>query len=283
VSERSIGIIGATSLVGDCLLSSSVLTITDTKYDFIAFTRRSNTTGFRKGANITWRKLEGETDRTTREVIADFICLAPIWVIPECFNLFESYDAKRIVALSSTSRFTKLASPDSSEKDVAHHLLEGENQFIRWAERKGIEWIILRPTLIYGYGRDKNITAIAGFIKRFGFFPLLGAAKGLRQPIHADDVAKACLQVLSKKSIVNKDYNISGAEVLTYREMVERIFTALGKKKRIVSIPSYIFRAIVSFLSTKIGCGNVDVCRAFRSYWFLAIGRILSVGRLKAY
>ncbi len=62
--------------------------------------------------------------------------------------------------------------------------------------KQGVEWVILRPTLIYGHGRDKNITEIARFIRRFGFFPLLGKANGLRQPIHVEDVAEACFAAL---------------------------------------------------------------------------------------
>lgn len=263
MSNRSIGVIGATSLVGDRLLSSSDSDVTDNKYDFIAFTRRSSTTDLRDGIDIYWRMLNNHDDGGAFDTIEDFICLAPIWTLSEHFSLLESYGVKRIVVLSSTSRFTKQDSSSSDERDIAIRLKDGENQLIRWAESRGIEWIILRPTLIYGYGRDKNITAIASFIKRFGFFPLLGPARGLRQPIHADDVAQACLRVLLKKDVVNKSYNISGAEILSYREMVERIFSVLGKKKRIISIPSIIFRSIVMFLSythlyRKLSVGMLD-------------------------
>ena len=84
---------------------------------------------------------------------------------------------------------------------------------------------------------DRNVTMIARFIRRFGFFPLVGNGKGYRQPVHADDVAAACLMVLNRPITFNRNYNLSGGQTLTFREMVEAIFLALDKKPRIVSIP----------------------------------------------
>jgi len=102
--------------------------------------------------------------------------------------------------------------------------------------------VILRPTLTYGLGQDKNISEIIRLIRRLGFFPLLGQAKGLRQPVHAEDVAAACLLALERNSIINHAYNLSGGEILTYREMVKRIFIALGRHPGLISIPSGLFR-----------------------------------------
>ncbi|MFA5718416.1 MAG: hypothetical protein WC952_11940, partial [Desulfobulbaceae bacterium] len=86
---------------------------------------------------------------------------------------------------------------------------------------------------------------IARFIKRFGFFPLFGGGSGLRQPVHVDDVASACLAALNIPEGEVRTYVLSGAEVLSYRTMVERIFTALGRKPRIVHCPLPLFALAV--------------------------------------
>ena len=117
-----------------------------------------------------------------------------------------------------------------------------------WAEQSGIEWVVLRPTLIYGLGRDKNISEIARVICRFGFFPLLGRAQGLRQPIHAEDVAAACVAALQAPNAANRAYNISGGETLAYRDMVARVFAALGRQVRLVTVPLWAFRLAVAML-----------------------------------
>jgi nucleoside-diphosphate-sugar epimerase len=169
-------------------------------------------------------------------------------VLPDYFALIEASGARRVVVLSSTSRFTKVGSGDLAEQATAAKLIDGEARLQAWAESRGIEWVILRPTLIYGIGRDKNISEIACFILRFGFFPVFGQAKGLRQPIHAEDVAGACLAALQGSDCRNQSYNISGGERLTYREMVARIFTALGRRPRVLTVPLWAFRLAVTML-----------------------------------
>jgi nucleoside-diphosphate-sugar epimerase len=177
-----------------------------------------------------------------------WICAAPIWVLPDYFSLIEASGARRVVALSSTSRFTKIGSGDMAENAVAAKLIESEAQVQAWAEARGIEWVVLRPTLIYGLGRDKNISEIARFIRRFGFFPVLGQAHGLRQPIHAEDVAAACVAALQAPAAANRAYNLSGGETLAYRDMVARVFAALGRPVSLVTVPLWAFRLAVAML-----------------------------------
>ena len=100
-------------------------------------------------------------------------------------------------------------------------------------------WTILRPTLIYGFGRDQNVSRIAGLFKRVGFFPLFGGGRGLRQPVHAEDVARACEQACHSDAATNHSYAISGGETLSYREMVARIALAMGMKPRLLSLPRF--------------------------------------------
>jgi nucleoside-diphosphate-sugar epimerase len=169
-------------------------------------------------------------------------------VLPDYFALIEAAGARRVVVLSSTSRFTKVGSGDMAEQATVAQLIEGEARLQAWAESRGIEWVILRPTLIYGLGRDKNINEIARFIRRFGFFPVLGEAMGLRQPIHAEDVAGACVSALQAPGAANRAYNISGGETLSYREMVVRVFAAVGRRPRVLTVPLWAFRLAVSLL-----------------------------------
>jgi nucleoside-diphosphate-sugar epimerase len=176
--------------------------------------------------------------------INHWICLAPLWVLPYYFEMLEKFGACRIVALSSTSRFTKKDSPESDEKDTARRLADGEDRLQVWAKMKGVDWVILRPTLIYGLGQDQNISEIVRFVHRFGFFPLVGPARGLRQPVHAEDVAAACLSALEKTNVANCTYNLSGGETLCYREMVKRVFHSLHRRPRLIPLPLWFFQCV---------------------------------------
>jgi len=238
--SNRIGILGASSLVGGCLLPM----LAAINWHVTAYSRKA----IAEDKKIYWQRLPQRITQLEDEITPFWICAAPIWVLPDYFDLLKKHRAKRVVVLSSTSQFTKDDSSDPEEQAVARKLTDAEQQVRGWAESHGIEWVILRPTLIYGLGRDKNISEIARFIRRFGFFPLFGKANGLRQPIHAADVAGACLSALQAPCAANRAYNISGGETLSYREMVIRIFSALSLRPRILSVPLWFFGLAISLL-----------------------------------
>ncbi len=237
-SRNSVGVIGATSLVGECLLP--LLSRSDLRV--IAYSRREQKS---QNAGVVWAQFSPFAPQPEISLHV-WISLAPIWKLPEHFSMLEAYGAKRVVALSSTSRFTKDNSSDPAEQDIAHKLQAGEKQLQAWAESKGIEWVTIRPTLIYGLGRDRNISEIARFICRWGFFPLLGRAQGLRQPVHAEDVARACYASALSQSGINQAYNICGGETLPYMDMVSRVFAALGKRPHFTRIPHWLWAIAIA-------------------------------------
>lgn len=236
--DPRVGLLGATSLVGKCLIPLLI----NSGARVYAFSRQLIEP---VGDGITWRTLS-DSRSTNTDQLNHWICVAPIWVLSEHFPLLEAAGARRVVVLSSTSRFTKVGSGDTAETAVATRLIEAEDRFVAWAKSRGVEWLILRPTLIYGLGQDKNISEIARFIRRFGFFPVLGRAQGLRQPIHAEDVASVCFSASQAPGAANRAYNISGGETLTYREMIARVFAALGRRPRLLTVPLWSFRLVVS-------------------------------------
>lgn len=245
--QNHVGILGATSFVGACLLPR----LTEAGWQVTAFSRQV-ITPFYNGVE-EWRQLPPSPLSPLHRIAGEgripfWVCGAPISVLPDYFGLLEAYGARRVVMLSSTSRFTKEASSDPEERRFARRVAEAEARVQAWAESRGVEWVILRPTLIYGFGRDKNIAEIVRFIRRFGFFPVFGKANGLRQPVHAEDVAGACLTALQTTRAVNRGYNISGGETLTYRDLVGRIFTALGRHPRLLTVPLLAFRIAVPLL-----------------------------------
>lgn len=171
---------------------------------------------------------------------------ANLWLLPDWLEEFHACGVRRVIAFSSTSRFTKQASASTYEQEVVNKLIAAEDRVVSECERLGIAWTIFRPTLIYGgVGGDRNVADIARLIRKFGFFPRLGAASGRRQPVHARDLAAACMQCLDTSACYNKAYNLSGGETLVYADMVRRIFETLGRRPVLIPIPISIFRFAV--------------------------------------
>ena len=237
------GVLGASSFVGECVIRR----LSESGRQIVAFSRSVHAGNAE--STVTWLQLLPSVAVSPQVAhITEWVCVAPIWALPQYFAMIEESGACRVVALSSTSLFAKKDSPDPGEQALVRGLHAGEQALRTWAETQGVEWVILRPTLIYGYGRDKNVTEILRFVRRWGGFPLLGRADGLRQPVHAEDVATACVSALTVPAAGNRAYNLSGGETLSYREMVCRIFAAIGKRPQAVTIPRWLFRLAVAAL-----------------------------------
>ncbi len=152
----------------------------------------------------------------------------------------------RVVAFGSTSLEVKQASADAAERDVARRLREAEAQLFAAAAPRGIGASVLRPTLVYGAGRDATLTRIALLAQRLRGFALPDDATGLRQPVHVDDLADAAMACLDAPDAHAKAYALPGGETLAYREMVRRVLATLPRRPRLVVLPSALFRALLA-------------------------------------
>jgi len=240
---------GATSQVGIFLLPRLI----EVGFHVQALSRTDSASANRVHPLITWHQTDISHGWTGPKIqgASYLIHLAPIWLLPDIVEDLSHLGIRRIVALSSTSRFTKMNSKNLQEQKVAKKLAAAEESMAAACDKYAILWTLLRPTLIYGCGMDRNVTIVARFIRRFGFFPLLGSGKGYRQPVHADDVAAACIAVLNRPVAFNRDYNLSGGKTLTFREMVEAIFLALDMKPRIVVIPRMLMLPLIMAACTQ--------------------------------
>jgi uncharacterized protein YbjT (DUF2867 family) len=194
----------------------------------------------------TWRvpRAAATTASLAPGPIRAVVALCPIWGLVERLPHLAEAGVRRLVAVSSTSRSSKAASPDPADRAVAARLAAAEEAIAVWAGAHGVRSVILRPTLVYDGVRDSNVTTIAGFVRRWGVFPLVGAGTGLRQPLHADDLAAACVAALAAPE-PRPCYDVSGGETLTYREMIGRIFDTVGRRPRFVHVPRSAVRSLL--------------------------------------
>lgn len=239
VSDRdseTVIVTGASSLIGHFLVSR----LLKSEKELIAVSRSEQ-----KELTHRWYRLTEANLHSLAPPINHAKCivhLGPLKALEELLPSFSELGGKRVIAFSSTSRYSKLNSSNEYERQLAQDLIDAEGHILSLCESLGLNITLIRPTLIYGAGLDRNVSSITRFIRRFGFFPLVGEGSGLRQPVHADDLAAACIKILDDPSTFGNAYDLVGGETLTYREMVERIFTALNKKPRFIRVPLPLFR-----------------------------------------
>lgn len=235
---------GASSQVGKFLLPL----LSKAGHEVIAVSRDPGKTGFPSIVGVKWSKADITKDSAAIPADRPFALIhtAPIWVAP---RFAEGLKADRVIAFSSTSVLTKAGSSSQKEREASARLRTSEAELAEICVKTGAPLTILRPTMIYGAGMDMNVTSIARFVKTVRFFPVIGDGRGLRQPVHAEDLAQACVSALGNPATFGKTYNLGGGETLTYREMVERIFRGFGIAPRVIKIPAPFFRAALRIAS----------------------------------
>lgn len=150
-------------------------------------------------------------------------------------------EAERVVAFGSTSIETKRGSADVHERDLAQRLRDGEAAVFAGAAQRDAAATVLRPTLVYGAGRDATLTRIARLAQRWGRFPLPRGALGRRQPVHVDDLAAAAFACIGRDAARGNAYALPGGETLSYRDMVARVLAALQPPPTLIELPSPLF------------------------------------------
>jgi nucleoside-diphosphate-sugar epimerase len=235
---RRILVLGATSLIGRQLLAVPP----PEGVELIALSRRPPEGPAAAGVRWIAGDLADPQLSTWLPPIDAVVSLSPVWLLPPALPALLETGARRLLAFSSTSRLTKATSPVAEERAVAARLAEGEDAVIAACRAAGVAWTLFRPTLIYLEGEDQNVSRLAGLIRRFGVLPLAGSGSGLRQPVHAGDLAAAVWQALDAPAAAGQLYALPGGETLSYREMAVRVFEALGRPPRLLALPPWMWR-----------------------------------------
>jgi nucleoside-diphosphate-sugar epimerase len=153
-------------------------------------------------------------------------------------NIVKSAQAagiQRAIFISTTAIFTKLNSQSKRTRLAAEAAIQSSD----------LAYTILRPTMIYGSQRDRNMYRLIRLLRRFQMIPIFGKGNYLQQPVFVDDVASAILQCLEQPKTIGKSYNIAGKQALTYNEVIDSIATIMNRKIYKLYLPDKI---VVKFL-----------------------------------
>jgi len=142
---------------------------------------------------------------------------------------------KRAIFISTTAIFTQLNAKSKAVRVAAELAIE----------TGGLKYTILRPTMIYGSPRDRNMWRLIRFMRYSPIIPVFGDGEYLQQPIYVDDVARAMVSCLSNETTIGKSYNIAGKHALTYNDVIDTILRQMNKRVWKIHVPS---KPIVSLL-----------------------------------
>ncbi len=173
---------------------------------------------------------------------------------------------RQIVALSSTSVETKIASDSESESAMARRLRDGEAQVQVLSAKIGVSFTLLRLTMLYG-GEHHLVARLQRIARRFAIYPLLvgPGAMALRQPVHTADVATAVRLCIDQPLVCDRLLVLAGAEHVPLRELFRR--SAFSVRPSALPIPTPTVMVAGAALR-RLAQDQVFVCDALRQLGF---------------
>ena len=154
-------------------------------------------------------------------------------------------------------RFVFISSVAASEDGGAYGLskLESEDRVCE----SGLQWIILRPSEVYGPQMKEGIGELISWVKNLKFIPVVGDGSYCMSPVYIDDVVEAIAQIVMNPDLINQKLNLCGPEIIPFREVIDRLSRFLEVRRNKIFIPVWIARLGVSLASLmKLGSFTPD-------------------------
>ena len=258
--QPCIHLYGSTTASGQAFLDQ--ISEKELNWNIIKFSRNKN---YKYNLNLDNPENFNDQKAPNPNLIISF---APIWKISKFLEyqkknnqaFFESL--KGIICCSSSSSVTRRFAFNQFDKDLVLSLIKAEKKIISFSKNFNLNFVILRPTLIYGdvkNYKDKNLNLIVNYMRKlpFIFFP---SNTGLRQPIHAKELSLLAInysnlifKINNGEDIIELCLEVGGDEIMTYLDMIKRIKDNLplydqARKCRIIPIPNRLFYFFSSFI-----------------------------------
>lgn len=144
---------------------------------------------------------------------------------------------------NGVKRFVHMSSYDAVYKDKSDYA------FSKWGsenvvKNSGLNYVIIRPMVIYGKGDKENLGMLFNMIKKYPFAPVIGNGNYKLQPVYIEDLVKVLIKCLDLDK-VNKTYFVAGPEALTFNEIIDKTSELLSKKTIKLHVPLSILKILL--------------------------------------
>lgn len=109
----------------------------------------------------------------------------------------------------------------------------------------GINCVVLRPTLMFGWFDRKHLGWLSRFMQKVPVFPIPGSGRYMRQPLYVGDFSRIIISCIEKR-ISGQVFNISGLEKIDYIDIIRQIKRTTGACALILKIPYTVFYWLLS-------------------------------------
>jgi len=127
------------------------------------------------------------------------------------------------------------------ETAYAHSKLDSEIRLMEAARGSGLEWVVLRPPMVYGLGARGNFRRLVQLVRAGVPLPL-GAATAPRSFIGIDNLADAVVRAVEHPRAANQVFLVADAEATSTVGLVHLIAAGLGRRIWTPHVPAALLR-----------------------------------------
>lgn len=102
--------------------------------------------------------------------------------------------------------------------------------------------VILRPSVLFG--RNDSFLSNLARLTRLPAIPLFGQGHNRLQPVHVVDVARAIVRLTGADRPERYLFELGGADILSYREVLSLVMQHLGRERPLVPLPFAAWHAL---------------------------------------
>jgi uncharacterized protein YbjT (DUF2867 family) len=180
--------------------------------------------------NVEVRRGDLSEPATLRDAFTgagEVVHLAGLALVPGMLPAILAAGVRRGAFVSSAGVHTKLVSSGAEQKRSGEAALR----------ESSLGYTILRPSMIYGTPRDRNMVRMLRLIARWPLVPAPLGGATLQQPVHVDDLVSAILAALTREEALRREYDVGGPEPLPLAQIVRECGRALGRPAGILPLP----------------------------------------------
>lgn len=145
--------------------------------------------------------------------------------------------------------------------------LKGESIVKEAGEKHGLQWTIVRPTLVIGDGGGIEFKMFANYVKRFPVYFMPGGGKSLKRPVRSVDLVQGIAAAGLSEHAAGKTYALAGSQSMTMAEMAKAVLRENKMHHVMVPVPWWISRKL-AVLKSWIGGRPVTAEQALAGFLY---------------
>jgi uncharacterized protein YbjT (DUF2867 family) len=158
-------------------------------------------------------------------------------------NLDGTRNLVAAMQASGVARLVHLGALGVEDREELHYA-KSKARAERAVRESGLEWTILKPSLLFGPG-DGFFNIVADLVRLSpGIVPVPGDGKSRFQPLHVGDLALCLRLSVERPATVGNAYELGGPRIWTYREITAEVCRAMGRRRVIVQMPLPLIRLV---------------------------------------